>query len=185
MGAVNLSPARLAVLVALVVGGIAVMLNGFGDEGGAVAGGPDVAQPTETETAEPTDDATTPAPTDEPAPALEPQVDGVMIQVFNGTTVTGLGAEVQEALEGRGYVAALPADDLPTKPADTTTVYFRPGPDAEQNEVDAQHLADRSLRDVDDVPVRPLGASLDADVGPRTQLVVVVGTDYADATAAA
>ena len=42
----NLSPARLAVLVALVVGGIAVMLNGFGDEGTAVAGGgSEVAEP--------------------------------------------------------------------------------------------------------------------------------------------
>ena len=28
----NLSPARLAVLVALVVGGVAIILNGFGDD---------------------------------------------------------------------------------------------------------------------------------------------------------
>ena len=44
----NLSPARLAVLVALVVGGVAIILNGFGDDDVVLAGGgTEVVEPTE------------------------------------------------------------------------------------------------------------------------------------------
>ena len=48
MARVNLSPARLAVLVALVVSGVAITMNGFGDEGTAVADGSgEVVEPTD------------------------------------------------------------------------------------------------------------------------------------------
>jgi hypothetical protein len=177
---VNLSPARLAVLVALVVGGVAVMLNGFGDDGAVSAGvETDVVSPTASEVAEPTGSAS-PSATESASPELQPQVDGVMIQVLNGTSEVGLAAEVEEFLVGKGYVASLPAADAAQKPVETTIVYFKAGDDAEQSEVDAQHLAARFLKGVE-AEVKPLSAALDSDVAPKTQLVVLLGTDYAEA----
>jgi LytR cell envelope-related transcriptional attenuator len=184
MGAVNLSPARLAVLVALVVGGLAILLNGFGTDQAVTAAGPS-GSPTPAADGSTTPTETgSPSPSESPAPELEPQVDGVVIQVLNGTTVTGLGAEVEQSLVGRGYVAGLPAGDADNKPVGTTTVYFRTGADADQNEVDAENLARRFLKGVE-ADVRPLNATLSPDIAPKTQLVVIVGTDYADAQAAA
>ena len=184
MGAVNLSPARLAVLVALVVGGLAVLMNGFGGDQAVTAAGPSGSPtPAADGSTTPTETAS-PSPSESPAPQLEPQVDGVVIQVLNGTTETGLAGTVEQSLVGKGYVAGLPASDLANKPAGTTTVYFRTGPDADQNEVDAENLARRFLKKVE-ADVRPLNATLGPEIAPRTQLVVVVGTDYADAQAAA
>jgi hypothetical protein len=180
MARVNLSPARLAVLVALVVGGIAVMMNGFGDEGTAVAGGGGgVVTPTASESVAPTG-SSSPSQSQSPAVELEPQVDGVMIQVLNGTDATGLASQAEQFLENKGYVAALPAADAAQKGVPDTIVYFRTGDDAEQNEVDAANLAKKYLKGVD-ATVKPLNASLDADVAPKTQIVVVLGQDYADA----
>jgi hypothetical protein len=180
MTRVNLSPARLAVLVALVVGGIAVMINGFGDEGTAVAGGgSDVVEPTSSDTVEPTGSAS-PTETQSPAVELEPQVDGVMIQVLNGTEAAGLAAQVDLFLVAKGYDSASPPADAAQQGVPDTIVYFRTGDDAEQNEVDAANLAKKYLKGVD-ATVKPLNASLDADVAPKTQIVVVLGQDYADA----
>jgi hypothetical protein len=184
MGAVNLSPARLAVLVALVVIGLAVMLNGFGDEGTVIAG---VTSPTPSPSGSPTTTPTegaSPTASESAAAALEPQVEGVVIQVLNGTSETGLAGTVEQFLVGKGYVAGLPAGDADNKPVGTTTVYFRTGDVAEQNEVDAEHLAQRYLKGVE-ADVRPLNATLSPDIAPKTQLVVIVGTDYAEAQAAA
>jgi hypothetical protein len=177
---VNLSPARLAVLVALVVGGIAVMMNGFGDGSSVSAdGGSSAVSPTDSANPEPTGSPSASA-SESAAPELEPQVDGVMIQVLNGTTEIGLAAEVEDFLVGKGYVAALPAADAAQKPVEVTIVYFRTGDEADQNEVDAEHLATRFLKGVE-AEVKPLSAALDSDVAPKTQLVVLLGNDYADA----
>jgi hypothetical protein len=59
-------------------------------------------------------------------------------------------------------------------------VYFRTGEDSEQNEVDADHLAARYLKGVE-AQVKPLSAALGSDVAPKTQLVVLLGNDYAEA----
>ncbi len=176
----NLSPARLVVLVALVVGGLAVMVNGFGDDATVLAGGGDPPTPSVAESPE-ASGSPSPSASESAAPELEAQVDGVMIQVLNGTSAVGLAAEVEAFLVGKGYVAALPAADATNKPVDTTTVYFRTGPDAEQNEVDAQHLADRFLKGVEAI-VEPLNNAIDSNnVSPKTQLVVLIGEDYATA----
>jgi len=178
---VNLSPARLAVLVALVVAGIAVLLNGFGGDDAVLAGDEGSVPPTETEPGSPgPTGGNSPSATESAPPELEAQVDGVTIQVLNGTSEVGLAAEVQESLESRGYVASQEAADAPAKPVESTTVYFRGGPDSAQNEVDAEHLARRFLNGVE-AAVESLGDSLDASVAPRTQLVVLLGDDYAEA----
>lgn len=175
----NLSPARLAVLVALVVGGLAVMINGFGDGAEVLAGASVSPQATASESPTPGGEAS-PTATETAAPELEPQVDGVMIQVLNGTSAVGLAAQVEEFLVSKGYVAALPAADAAQKPVETTIVYFRGGQDAAQNEVDAEHLAKKYLKGVE-ADVKPLSDALGSDVAPKTQLVVLLGTDYADA----
>ena len=175
----NLSPGRLAVLVALVVGGIAVMINGFGDDGATAAGPSDVVVTTTSGSPAPTDGASTSA-TETPTPDLQPQVEGVMIQVLNGTDAVGLAAQVEELLVGEGFESAQEAGDAQNKPVTSTIVYFRTGPDADQNEVDAQNLARRFLKRVE-AAVEPLKATLGTQVSPRTQLVVLIGDDYAEA----
>ena len=182
MGAVNLSPARLAVLVALVVGGLAILLNGFGDQAVTAAGSSGSPTPA--------------ARDDDPDRDRVPDAERV---AGPGARAAGRGgrdpgaerhdrdrprAEVEQLLVGRGYVAGLPAGDADNKPVGTTTVYFRTGADADQNEVDAENLARRYLKGVE-ADVRPLNATLSPDIAPKTQLVVIVGTDYADAQAAA
>jgi hypothetical protein len=180
MSRVNLSPGRLAVLVALVVIGIAVMLNGFGDDGAMLADGSSgVVETSPSETPGPTDTVTPSAGQTTSAP-LEPQVDGVMIQVLNGTDAVGLAAQVEELLLGEGYESAQEAGDAQNKPVAATIVYFRTGPEAEQNEADAENLAKRFLKRVD-ATVEPLKATLDSQVAPKTALVVLIGEDYAAA----
>jgi LytR cell envelope-related transcriptional attenuator len=179
MARVNLSPARLAILVALVVAGLAVILNGFGDDATVLAGDTEGTPPTETGTPSPTG-SVAPTASETALPDTEAQVDGVMIQVLNGTNAVGLAAEVMEFLEGKGYVAALPPADAAQKPVETTTVYFRGGADADQNEIDAEHLARRFLKEVEP-EIEPLSDTLDASVAPRAQLVVLLGNDYAEA----
>ena len=179
MAFVNLSPGRLAVLVALVVGGIAVMTNGFLDDGATMAAGPsDVVETTTSGSPEPTDGAST-SVSETPPPDLEPQVEGVSIQVLNGTNETGLASEVDLLLTGKGYKQGLVPDDLVSKPVPGTTVYFRTGDGAEQNEVDAENLA-TYLKRVE-TSVRPLNDSLGTVVPAKVDLVVVLGEDYAAA----
>jgi hypothetical protein len=175
---VNLSPARLAVIVALVVGGVAVLLNGFSGSGGASAVGEGGTPPT----AAASSPTTTSSPTETPSKPVEtpaPVVDGVTVMVFNGTNTTGLGAQVDELLTGKGYDTPVVPGNAPSKPVDKTIVYFRGGPDADQNESNATHMSKRFLGGTD---VKPLGAEFESLVPTTTQLVVVVGEDYPDAT---
>lgn len=177
----NLSPGRLAVLVALVVGGVAVMMNGFRDDGATVASGVGEVETTSTETPGPTD-GTSPPPTETTPPPLDPQVENVVVQVLNGTDATGLAGQVDQLLENKGYQMDPVAGDLESKPVLGTTVYFRAEGDPEQNEVDAENLAKKFLKGVD-AKVRPLNNALSDEgaLDPLAQLVVVLGDDYATA----
>ncbi len=169
----NLGTARIVVIVALVVVGVAVLANGFTDRGTALepsAGSTPSPSVSPSETASPTAAQTTPPP----------QVEGVPVQVFNGTAVAGLGATVQEDLETKGYVITADALDAPAKPINKSTVYYRGGPDAAQNESNATRLAKKQLGGA---RVAELDPSFDELIEARTQLVVVVGNDYAEANA--
>jgi hypothetical protein len=124
-------------------------------------------------------ESASPTATETPAP-LKPKVKGVPIQVLNGTDATGLAADVDILLTDAGYTQALAPGDLLTKPVPGTTVYFRPGDAADQNRTNAEHLARKYLEGVE-AAVRPLNETLDANVDPKTELVVVIGEDYATA----
>ena len=138
MGRVNLGTARIVIILALVAGGIAVLANGF-------ASGTVVTPPTgggASESPSPSASSPTDSPTPPPKETPSPQIEGVLIAVFNGTNETGLAAEVQQILEADGYVAAQDPADADPKPVPKTIVYFRGGADAAQNRSNARYIAD-------------------------------------------
>jgi len=178
MARVNLSPARLIVLVALVVGGVAVLLNGFDTDGDVAAVGGTSPSPSVVLSTSPTP-TTTPTPT-EAANTPEPEVDGVTFAVLNATSTAGLAAEVQQMLETEGYTKGAEAANAPTTGVAKTTVYYRGGADAAQNESNATNMAEEFL---DGAEVKLLGAEFESAVPEETQLVVVIGADYPGAEA--
>lgn len=168
----NLGTARVVIIVALVVVGVAVLANGFTDVSGAVAtpSGPSTSasnSPTPTQSA-----------SNQPSTSPQPNQNGVLIMVLNGTDSTGLAADVQDALVSKGYVAPNPPGNSPVPGVEKSTVYYRTGQQEEQNHADAQYLAETYL---DDAAVQRLGPVFD-DIVPNTvTVVVVIGQDYADA----
>lgn len=170
----NLGTGRIVVIVALLVVGAAVLANGFADGGSGLqpGGGPTgTTIATDTPSQAPTGTVTPTA-----AATPEPQVDGVLIQVFNGTNVTGLGATAQDMLEGKGYTINALALDAPSKPVPKTVVYYRGGAAAAQNESNATLLAKKNFKGA---KVEELDPAIDDLVKKSTQVVVVVGDDYA------
>ena len=165
--------ARLAIIIALIVGGVAVLANGFSEQG--VAAIPD--------------DSSTPSPTETPSPSRSPQAsivpnqEGVLVQVLNGTSRAGYAATFQETLiDTGGYLAGGDPGDAPEKPVVDSIVYFRGAPDenAAQNRADAKLLSEEYLGGV---PVERLPADLansDA-VDPATDVLVLLGEDQAGA----
>lgn len=166
--------ARIAIVLALVVGGIAVLANGFGD---SFAAAPPVGGASSTGGSSPTSSA---SPTKPPRETPSPQVQGVKIAVFNGTNETGLAGQVQQLLEGDGYVAAQDAADAPNKPVAKTVVYFRGGTDAAQNRSDAKRVASKYFNEA---RVVLLGSEQAGSIAQDTQVVIIVGVDYANAVA--
>lgn len=172
---------RIVIIVALVVSGVAVLANGFVDQGAAVAQTASVpAAPTATGTEGPTQ---TDTPTDEPTAAEtpEPETRGVLIKVFNGTDATGLAGEVQVLLEGDGYVAPEDAADAPIKGVKRTIVYYRAGDNEEQGRANAQYVSKTYFNNKARVEV--LSAAYEDEVTNPVQLAIVVGEDYAASTA--
>jgi hypothetical protein len=164
---VNPGVARLVIVVALVVGGVAVLANGFSDEGAAAA----------------PDDSATPSPTESPSPTRSPQKsvvpnqEGVLVQVLNGTTRAGYAGDFQILLEDQGgYLRAGEPADAPDKPVVDSIVYFRPDRNRVQNRADAGLLSDEYLGGV---PVQPLPAPLAEVVSATADVVVVLGEDMA------
>jgi LytR cell envelope-related transcriptional attenuator len=166
---VNPGIARLAIVIALVIGGVAVLANGFDDQG--------VAAPPEPSTSQsPTG---TPSPTPSPQASIVPNQKGVLVQVLNGTSRAGYAADFQEMLVDVGeYLPAGDAGDAPDKPILDSIVYFRADGSRAQNEADAQLLSEEYLGGV---PVERLPADL-ADSGAiddAADVVVVLGEDQA------
>jgi len=178
MAPVNLGTGRIVVIVALLVVGAAVLANGFSDGGSALqpGGGPSgSAAASETPSGSPSG-TTSPTATSTPTPQ---DPSDVVIQVFNGTDVTGLGATAQAYLVEKGYTANVDALDAPSKPVPKTNIYFRGGPDAAQNESNATFMAKKYFKGA---KVAELDPAIDDLVAPKTQLAVVVGDDYAATT---
>jgi LytR cell envelope-related transcriptional attenuator len=168
---VNLGIARLAIVAALVVGGIAVLANGFSDEGAAAA----------------PPSSPSPSPSESPTPSppaqqnVVPNKKGVLVQVFNGTNTAGLAGDFELLLEDEGYVQAGEPADAPDKPILDSIVYFRADDHRAQNRADAKLLAKDYLPGA---PVAPLPAAY-ADpsiTSEAADVIVVLGEDRAGTT---
>ncbi len=163
--------ARLAIVLALVIGGVAVLANGFSDDAA-------VAEPPDGSTTSPTP-SQSPTPSRSPQASITPNQEGVLVQVLNGTSQPGYAADFQQMLvDVGGYLEAGEPGDAPDKPIIDSIVYFRDDKNSDQNRADAQLLSDEYLGTV---PVEPLPADLansDA-VDPATDVLVVLGEDQA------
>jgi hypothetical protein len=169
---VNLSTGRILIIVALVVAGLAVLANGFLDDGATVAAPSGSALPSGTGTTTSPPSTDTPSPTATPAP----QTKGVIIIALNGTDVTGAGAAAQDLLVSDGYKEAQPSANAPVSGVKKTTVYYRDDENAAQNKADATYIADTYF---DGAPVKKLDPSFSDVVPDSVTVVVVVGDDYA------
>jgi hypothetical protein len=166
---VNPGVARLAIVIALVVGGVAVLANGFSE--GEAAAAPE-------ETPSPTTSAS-PTPSRSPQASIVPNQEGVLVQVLNGTSRAGFAGDFQIMLEEEGgYLRAGEPADAPDKPVVDSIVYFRADRNRAQNQADAKLLSDTYLGGV---PVQRLPADLADVVNESADVVVVLGEDQAGA----
>lgn len=166
MAAVNLGTTRIVIVAALILVGVVIVA----DDSGA---------PT-TDTTPPTSGTTgSTGPTGATGESPEPpppegQIEGVTFAVFNGTDQVGFAADVTIVLKDAGYTAAQDAGDAPTSGTRRTTVYFRGGAHAAQNESNARLLADSHLSGAKVTKLNPEFADL---VTKQTQLVILLGAD--------
>lgn len=165
----NPGVSRLAIVIALVIGGVALLANGFSD-------GKTVAAPGDSPT--PSSPSETPSPSRSPQQSVVPNQDGVLVQVLNGTSKAGYAGDFQILLEQEGYLRAGEPADAPDKPVVDSVVYYRRDQNVAQNKADAQLLSETYLGGV---PVKPLPATLADLVSKSADVVVVLGEDQAGA----
>jgi LytR cell envelope-related transcriptional attenuator len=163
----NPGVSRLALVIALVIGGVALLANGFSD-GETVAAPRDSSSPSPSET---------PSPARSPQQSIVPNQQGVLVQVLNGTTKPGLAADFQATLVDQGgYLEAGTPGDAPDKPVVDSVVYFRQDNNKAQNRADAQLLSETYLGGI---AVKPLPAALKDVVSASADVIVVLGEDQA------
>lgn len=168
----NLGTARIVLIVALVAGGVAVLSNAFGGGSAALAPGGGSAAP-QSASSSPSHSR---SPATSPSPLPSPNVRGVIFASLNGTYAPGCATKVDNMLVGDFYQSGQAPGDYAPKPFPKTTVYYRTGANAAQNQSDAQYLADTYFNGakVAKLPT-PLGT---ATVAKTVQVAVVVGNNY-------
>jgi hypothetical protein len=170
---VNLGTARIVIILALVVAGIAVLTNAFGpgtvaltplDPGSSVGGSPSGAA------------STSASASHSPGLVLpSPETTGVLVSVFSGVSAAGCAHKVYGMLVADGYVGADPASDATHKPIAKTVVYYRPDP-KHQNQADANSIAKTYFNSA---RVAKLPATFPGAVSGQAQAAVLIGADYA------
>jgi hypothetical protein len=167
---------RLVVVVAVVVVGILVLAKGLQGSSAAVAGGG-------THTTPPAQTSPTPSVSGSHSPGgggggsptgnlPSPKQSGVLIALFNATNTNGLAGATATKLEAKGYVLAGQPGNLP--PSTQTVIYYK----NDQGKADAQHLQQLAIPEA---KIKPLPKNLPAQaaIPDRAELVVVLGSDYA------
>jgi hypothetical protein len=167
------STGRLLGIGAAVVLGVAVV--GFGAS--QLLGGDDAPAPSNTvgETVgQPAagSNATRTTGTSTSASGATNDPSSVNVAVLNGTTVTGLAAEIAQQIEQAGYIRGT-VTNSPDQSRSATIVSFREGSRADALEV-AQRIG------VGQDAVRPLDPSDAVTAGEEANVVVVVGADRTD-----
>jgi hypothetical protein len=166
---VNLGTARIVIVVALVVAGVAVLANAFGQGTTAAFSPKDGVSPAPSGSTSPTGSAS-----HSPKPLPSPQTTGVHVSVFSGVTVIGCAKTVNTMLVADGYIAADPASDATHKPIAKTVVYYRQDPQG-RNRSNATYMASHYFNDA---RVAKLSATFPGVVSPLAKAVVLIGTDY-------
>jgi hypothetical protein len=163
MRAVGGGAGKLAVIVGAIVVSVLIIAKGFD-------GGPSGSQ------AQPTTPAGTETPTTSPTQTTPPddttcQPAGVGVQVFNGTTVSGLAAFATGEIDaaGEGWVLLEPGN---AEPIDTTVVYFR----TPEDKPEATCLRDDFFVGGQ---VKKLPAATVDSVEDGADIAVFLGNDYA------
>ncbi len=176
----NAGTARILIIVALVAVGAVVLANGFDDE--TASSSASSAPPTSPASpgTSPSTSATA-SPSDEPASTPSPNTGEIGVVVLNGTGVPGLAATAQDMLESEGYTTPMDPANAPQAGVEVTTVYFRPGENAEQNKADAAYISETFFPGS---KVAKLGSTFDDLVVDSVTVTVVVGDDYAESVAA-
>jgi hypothetical protein len=103
-----------------------------------------------------------PSASPSPTPTVSPRVQGVVVQVLNGTTTTGLAASETQKLASAGYTMKAPGDAPTTA---RTTIYYRA-----DSKVDARYLRDTLYPGA---RLKPAGSTFPSDVA----ITVVLGQD--------
>ena len=172
----NFGSARILVIVALVVAGVAILTNGFGHGVSTVgATGGSLAGASPSSSAQPTG---SPTPTQTALPSPQASKD-VKIAVFNGTSSLGLAAQGQAVLTAAGYVAGQDPKNSPVQGgAAKTVIYYRGGAAADQNKADAQLIADTYFNGA---KVAVLGPDFQTAIAGPVTVTIVLGQDYASA----
>jgi LytR cell envelope-related transcriptional attenuator len=174
---VNTGTTRIIIVAALVVAGFVVLVNGFPSVDQEASGGPGTGTSTSPTASVSPSETETPPP--EPPPDPQPPKK-IHFFVLNGTNSTGLAGIEAEHLANQELTPALnaadsAADDAPTKGQKKTIVYFRGGDEAEQNQADAQWVADTYY---DGATVKELDPDVESDVVPaEANVVVLLGED--------
>lgn len=165
----NLGTARIVIIVALVVAGVAVLANAFGPGTSAFTPADGDSSPAPSASTSPSVSAS-----HSPKPLPSPATTGVRVSVFSGVTAAGCATKVNTMLVSDGYVAADPPSDATHKPIPKTVVYFKP--DAQHhNQSDANYI---STNYFDHAKVAKLPATFPGAVSPQAQAVVLIGNNY-------
>jgi hypothetical protein len=168
---VNLSTGRVLVIVALIVVGLAVLANGFGDTAPAAATSTPSLSPSGGSSTETSPPPTTEAPTSTP----QPNTKGVLFMALNGTDVAGAAAAAQDLLTGHGYTKVQDAADAPSKGVTKTTIYYRPDHSG-QNQADATYVQGQYFKGA---AVKKLNTDIQNVVPESAAIVIVIGADWA------
>jgi LytR cell envelope-related transcriptional attenuator len=151
------STVRAVILVAAIAVGLVVLTKAFPSAQTAVSPGaspsPSVSSP-----------GKSPKPSTSPSPSQSPRVKGVVVQVLNGSTTTGLANKTSQTLKDAGYTTKIPGN---AGAAATTTVYYGDG-----EKLDAEHLQEKFFPDA---ALKPAPSTFPPDV----DITVVLGEDYA------
>jgi hypothetical protein len=170
------SPTRFLIIGVLAVAGILVLANAF-DVGTTRAVAP--ASPAPTETKPPKVDQTKePKPEETEAPEEAGTLDGVRIQVFNGTSTTGLAAQVQDSLDKAGdpVLAGEPGNANANEAE--TVVYYRDRSDRANAEYIAKRYFDgAAVEPMSRIPAVNVGG-VTTEVSKEVEVAIIVGEDY-------
>ena len=170
------SPTRFLIIGVLAVAGILVLANAF-DVGTTRAAAP--ASPAVTETKPPKADETNePKPEETASPEETGTLDGVRIQVFNGTSTTGLAAEVQDTLDKAGDPVLAGEPGNANENQSETVVYYRDKSDRANAEYIAKRYFDgAAVEPMSRIPPVNVGG-VTTDVSKEVVVAIVVGEDY-------